>query len=640
MATIGKLQVDLRLQTAKFTQGVKKTTGQLRRMEKAALSMRGAMVGLVGGATIAGMAALTKRTVASADALAKTADKIGISTDALQELRFAASQTGVEQNKLEMALQRMTRRLAEAAQGGGEAKKAIAELGLNAQALAAAAPDQAFRMIADAMEKVPNQADRVRLAFKFFDSEGVALVNTLRGGSEQLDAFSRQAQQLGLVLQEDLLRNAEAANDQLDIMNRVLAAQTSGLLLDLAPLITEAGNAFARAIPQIVGFWDALRDDPATLDGIVKRLGSLKDDRSGILGQLEGGTGRNKLGGRAKARLRAQLEELNAEIKRLETKVAQRSGQVIFPGQNPVVRGSAGLPSVSEQGAKASATKSTTKAVREQTTAAQNLVEQLREEAATLGMTEDQLLRYEAAQAIAAAGGQEHAAEIQQLVEQIILERAALEEVEDSAAQLDKTFQETTDHMSEYANQAARNIQDAFADFLFDPFDSSLDGMLNNFVATVRRMGAELAAAKLAESVGLAGGAGGGVNWGKIAGLAANVAGAFGATGTAVSLDVDAAMAANPDLFAFAGGGVMTDQGPLPLRTYARGGVANSAQVAVFGEGSQNEAFVPLPDGRRIPVAMQGGRGGVTINVNTPNAESFRQARSKIASDVSRSLRV
>lgn len=628
MATIGKLQVDLRLQTAKFSQGVKKTTGQLRRMEKAALSMRGAMVGLVGGATVAGLAALTKRTVASADALAKTADKIGISTGALQELRFAASQTGVEQNKLEMALQRMTRRLSEAAQGTGEAKNAIAELGLDAQELAAASPDKAFRMIADAMETVPNQADRVRLAFKFFDSEGVALVNTLRGGSEQLDAFSAQARNLGLVLEDDLLRSAEAANDQLDIMNRVLAAQTSGLLLDLAPLITEAGNAFARAIPQIVGFWDALRDDPATLDGIVKRLGSLKDDRSGILGQLAGGSGRGKLTPRVRARLRAQLEELNAEIKRLETKVAQRSGQVIFPGQNPVVRGAAGgLPATTGQTSLASATKQTTAAVREQTTAAQHLVERLREEAATLGMTEDQLLRYEAAQAVAAAGGAEHAAEIAQLVEQIILERAALEEVTEAAETQAETFKETTDEMTVFAEQAARNIQDAFANFLFDPFNSDLDGMLNNFVNTLRRMGAEILAEKLAEKFGLGGaltgggGGGGGFDLGEI------VRGASLAWGGITSF------------FGFADGGVMTAGGPMPLRTYSRGGVANSPQMAVFGEGSQNEAFVPLPDGRRIPVAMQGGGRGVTINVNTPNAESFRQARSKIAADVSRSLR-
>jgi hypothetical protein len=69
--------------------------------------------------------------------------------------------------------------------------------------------------------------------------------------------------------------------------------------------------------------------------------------------------------------------------------------------------------------------------------------------------------------------------------------------------------------------------------------------------------------------------------------------------------------------FGFAGGGIMTGDGPMPLKTYARGGIANSPQLAMFGEGSTPEAYVPLPDGRRIPVAMQGGGGGnTTVNVS------------------------
>jgi hypothetical protein len=69
--------------------------------------------------------------------------------------------------------------------------------------------------------------------------------------------------------------------------------------------------------------------------------------------------------------------------------------------------------------------------------------------------------------------------------------------------------------------------------------------------------------------------------------------------------------------FKFAGGGIMSEDGPMPLRRYARGGVANSPQLAMFGEGSMPEAYVPLPDGRRIPVAMQGGGGGsTTVNVS------------------------
>lgn len=65
----------------------------------------------------------------------------------------------------------------------------------------------------------------------------------------------------------------------------------------------------------------------------------------------------------------------------------------------------------------------------------------------------------------------------------------------------------------------------------------------------------------------------------------------------------------------FATGGVMTPGGELPLHAYSSGGIANTPQLAIFGEGRMNEAYVPLPDGRTIPVTMSGGGSNVIVNV-------------------------
>lgn len=92
-----------------------------------------------------------------------------------------------------------------------------------------------------------------------------------------------------------------------------------------------------------------------------------------------------------------------------------------------------------------------------------------------------------------------------------------------------------------------------------------------------------------------------------------------GAGSAALSFD-PSGFAGGVDIpWGFANGGIMTDQGPLPLRTYANGGIANSPQVAVFGEGRRPEAYVPLPDGRRIPVALQGAGGTTQQVVNNVN---------------------
>lgn len=87
------------------------------------------------------------------------------------------------------------------------------------------------------------------------------------------------------------------------------------------------------------------------------------------------------------------------------------------------------------------------------------------------------------------------------------------------------------------------------------------------------------------------------------------VGGGVGDTGGSVPVTAEAAK-----------GGIMTARGMAKLSTYMGGGVATSPQMAVFGEGSRPEAFVPLPDGRRIPVAMSGGGGSnvhVTVNVES-----------------------
>ena len=92
--------------------------------------------------------------------------------------------------------------------------------------------------------------------------------------------------------------------------------------------------------------------------------------------------------------------------------------------------------------------------------------------------------------------------------------------------------------------------------------------------------------------------------------------------------------------FKFANGGIMTGDGPVPLKKYASGGIASSPQLALYGEGSRPEAYVPLPDGRRIPVAMQGGGGGgvsvgaINISVQNTGDSLSPAAQKQIAGQV------
>jgi tape measure domain-containing protein len=64
------------------------------------------------------------------------------------------------------------------------------------------------------------------------------------------------------------------------------------------------------------------------------------------------------------------------------------------------------------------------------------------------------------------------------------------------------------------------------------------------------------------------------------------------------------------------------------FRAFANGGVVSGPTMGLVGEGSYNEAIVPLPDGKSIPVQLAGGDGGnqiisnITVNVNNGQAQS------------------
>ncbi|HHT4259123.1 TPA: tape measure protein [Klebsiella variicola] len=71
------------------------------------------------------------------------------------------------------------------------------------------------------------------------------------------------------------------------------------------------------------------------------------------------------------------------------------------------------------------------------------------------------------------------------------------------------------------------------------------------------------------------------------------------------------------DVVPHANGGIFGPNGAVPLNTYSNGGIATKPQIALYGEGRDNEAYVPLPDGRSIPVTLTGGMmtgGGNTIS--------------------------
>jgi archaellum component FlaC len=242
----------------KTRKGFSSVTSGLKKVSSAVFNLKTALLGVVG---TAGFGLLVKNSLQSTDALAKTASKIGTTTEALSKLNFAADITGVATETMNMALQRFTRRAAEAAKGTGEAKGALKELGISARELVRLPLDQRMLVLADAFSGVENESDKLRLAFKLFDSEGAALVNTLGLGRDGLNALFKEAEDLGLVLSGTAAKGVEDANDAITRLRRLFKGVTDQTVAALAPAIALLTETFKDFL----------------LEGITKTDGGVKD---------------------------------------------------------------------------------------------------------------------------------------------------------------------------------------------------------------------------------------------------------------------------------------------------------------------------------------------------------------------------
>ncbi len=310
MATAANLAVSVTARTQRFERGMNRSRKFLGRFSKSVQASQQSLLAFgkaMAGVLIAraGIQAFSK-TLLNVSAIGKWSDKLGIATERLIGLEHAALQTGVQVSQFRLGLQRMTRRIAEAALGMGEAQQGIKDLGLSAKDLAKLAPDQQFAAIADAMERVTTQGERVRLAFKLFDSEGVALVNTLRGGSAALRAFQKEAEALGLTLTRDQVRQFE----KLDSSLIRIGALWEGL----------KRNVVSFWGPAIESVLEAMNDKLKTT---VRHFKTLDDFVGGFASKIEQGR-------REEAKLLEEFDRLNFVIATLKSKKFAEGGLKLF----------------------------------------------------------------------------------------------------------------------------------------------------------------------------------------------------------------------------------------------------------------------------------------------------------------------
>lgn len=232
--------------------GLTKAAGKMGRVLKSSLksvvtSLLSFKSAIIGAAGVAGMGLLIKSSLTAIDKLGKVSSKLGVTSQELQKFRYAARQAGIEETALDMGLQRFIRRAGEAAKGTGEAKDALNEMGIKLKDSSGKlrSASDLLGQVAQAMQKTKDPADRLRLAFKLFDSEGVAMVNMLKNGKGALNATMLEAEKLGFILSSTTVAGVERANEAFFKMGKAIGGVWNKLVGALAPSLEKMGNWFA-----------------------------------------------------------------------------------------------------------------------------------------------------------------------------------------------------------------------------------------------------------------------------------------------------------------------------------------------------------------------------------------------------------
>ncbi|WP_375193120.1 hypothetical protein [Marinobacter sp.] len=187
-----------------------------------------------------GLLALANNAITAADEIGKTAQRLGLATTELQRYQFAAEVSGISTNEFNTAFQRLGRRLGEAAQGFGEARPALASLGIAIRDVQGnlRPTNEVFD---EAIQKLAGLEDitlRNALAAKLFDSEGVKLVQL----GNNLANLKEQAGELGLIIPPELIENAEELSNQLTIVQKTLSVKMTAALVKFAPQLDRLAN--------------------------------------------------------------------------------------------------------------------------------------------------------------------------------------------------------------------------------------------------------------------------------------------------------------------------------------------------------------------------------------------------------------
>lgn len=179
-----------------------------------------------------------------ADALIKEARTAGITTEAYQELAFAAGLSGVNQEQLRKGLLLTNKASQDAARDNKALANTYREIGLSAKEMAQLSPDEQFTRLVGALQGVEDKGKRAAISTKLLGEAGSRFASLIEGGVEGLNAARQEAQDRGLIISTKDSEAAEKFNDSMDRLKKTGEGLKTQFFMALIPAAQDILDMF------------------------------------------------------------------------------------------------------------------------------------------------------------------------------------------------------------------------------------------------------------------------------------------------------------------------------------------------------------------------------------------------------------
>lgn len=224
------------------------TSGGAAFGEKFAAGIKGAtaVIGAAMAAATAAAVATGRAFIESAnevaaygDTVAKESAKMHISTTAYQELDFILQHYGSSIDVVKTGMRTLTQQ----AEANSDA---FAQLGISEQEVATLSQEDLFYKVIEGLQNCTDESERTVLAQQLLGRSSVEMTNLFNASAEETEALRQQVHDLGGVMSEDAVKDAEAYQDAMLNMETSLDSLKRNMMTDFLPGITSVMDGLSK----------------------------------------------------------------------------------------------------------------------------------------------------------------------------------------------------------------------------------------------------------------------------------------------------------------------------------------------------------------------------------------------------------